>query len=74
MNLLQAQTFLVKPGSYGSPSPQGALGLIALRRQAEPDNLAVTVEIKSVSAKFYDDFGGFVRSNLHYSDSIMFQW
>ncbi|XP_024403056.1 uncharacterized protein [Physcomitrium patens] len=63
----EAQTFLVKPGSYGSPSPQGALGLIALRRQAEPDNLAVTVEIKSVSAKFYDDFGGFMTPLLDVS-------
>jgi len=60
--VLQANTFFVKPGSYGSPSPQSALGLADLRRQSQPDNLTVAVEVKSVSATFYDDFGGFVSS------------
>jgi hypothetical protein len=62
--VLQARTFFVKPGSYGSPSPQSALGLADLRRQSQPDNLTVAMEVKSVSATFYDDFGGFVSAFL----------
>lgn len=58
---VKARTFFVKPGSYTSPPPDHvALGLADLRNQAEPDNLTVAVELKSVSASFYDDFGGFV--------------
>ena len=60
--MLQANTFFVKPGSFESPSPNSALGLADLRRQSQPDNLTVAVEVKSVSATIYDDFGGFVSS------------
>jgi len=63
---VQARTFFVKPGSFGSPSPQTALGLANFRRETEPDNLTLAVEVKSASVTFYDDFGGFVSSMLHY--------
>lgn len=62
--LMQAKTFFVKPGSYGRPPTQSALGLANLGRQSQPDNLSVALEVKSISATFYDDFGGFVSTNF----------
>lgn len=62
VDVLQANTFFVKPGSFESPSPNSALGLADLRKKSQPDNLTVAVEIKSASATIYDDFGGFVRT------------
>ncbi|KAG0604101.1 hypothetical protein M758_10G145000 [Ceratodon purpureus] len=63
----EANTFFVKPGSFESPSPNSALGLADLRRQSQPDNLTVAVEVKSVSATIYDDFGGFMTPLLDLS-------
>ncbi|KAG0557949.1 hypothetical protein KC19_11G167800 [Ceratodon purpureus] len=63
----EARSFFVKPGSYGSPSSQSALGLADLRRQSQPDNLTVALEVESVSATFYDDFGGFMAPLLDLS-------